>query len=60
MKRDKNIKQMTLEFEQTEDSHLTAEQIAELDEALKQRVDAAFRKGMCLFSIMLILLNFIF
>lgn len=60
MKRDKNFKQMAFEFEQTENSHLTAEQIAELDEALKQRGDAEFRKGVYLLSIMLILMNFIF
>lgn len=60
MKRDNNIKQMALDFEHPENNYLTAEQIHEREEAEKRRIDEAFRKGVYVVSLLVILSNFIF
>lgn len=60
MKRDNNIKQMALDFEHPENNYLTAEQIHEREEEEKRRIDEAFRKGVYVVSLLVILSNFIF
>ena len=59
MKCDNNIKQMALDFEHPENNNLTAEQIHEREEEEKRRIDEAFRKGVYVVSLLVILSNFI-
>ena len=51
---------MALDFEHPENNYLTAEQIHEREEAEKRRIDEAFRKGVYVVSLLVILSNFIF
>ena len=60
MKRDNNIKQITLDFEHPEHNYITAEQIHEREEAKKRRIDEACRNGVYVISLLVILSNFIF
>lgn len=60
MKRDKNSKQMALDFSNRENETLTIEQIVKYEEEANRKIDEAFRKYVYVITFLVILSNFIF